>query len=140
MRAAAGFLTGVLLATGMTLPALADDGTGETAQPAALVGEWRVDLRPTPDADPYYQTLTITSATDKGVKGTFYGTPFTEGCLNDDWGTVHVAFITQDGSGPYAHSARLVDGRLEGLSHSTGRDFLAVWTAERADASGSSRD
>jgi hypothetical protein len=39
------------------------------------------------------------------------------------------AFVTADGSGPYNHSAVLWDGRLEGLTNSTGRDFLSYWSA-----------
>lgn len=46
--------------------------------------------------------------------------------LNTDWGEVHFAFTTADNSGAYNTS-----GVLHGTTHSLGRGFLAVWTAER---------
>ncbi len=117
----------VLLAA--VLPARAEDAPDAQA----LIGTWSVDLRPTPGAAPYFQTLTITGVDGTALEGTFYGTPFTEGRVNTDWDTVYFAFVTEDGSGPYAHSGRLEGGVLKGLSLSTGRDFLSVWTAARAE-------
>lgn len=100
---------------------------------ADLVGTWRVDLRPTPDADPYYQTFTVRSVAGDSITGTFYGAQITNGELNDDWGALRFAFVTSDGSGPYHHAGRLVEGKLEGTTHSLGRGFLSVWTAERVE-------
>lgn len=96
-----------------------------------LIGTWQVDLRPTPDAPPYFQELVITAVTGKTFTGTFYGAPLSEGRINTDWGTVRVAFVTADGSGAYHHSAVLHGDRLEGLTNSTGRDFLAYWSAKK---------
>lgn len=104
--------------------------TATVAAPS-LVGTWKVDLRPTPDADPYFQEFVVTSVDGKRFEGTFYGTPLSQGRINTDWGTVRIAFVTEDGSGPYNHSAVLTDGRLEGLSNSTGRDFLSYWSATK---------
>jgi hypothetical protein len=65
------------------------------------------------------------------IKGTFYGTDFADGSTNKDWGSVCFAFTTSDGSGAYHTAGRLVNGRLEGMTHAVGRGFLSVWTAER---------
>jgi len=67
----------------------------------------------------------------KRFEGTFYGSPISQGRINADWGTIRIAFVTEDGSGPYNHSAVLAEGRLEGLTNSTGRDFLSYWSATK---------
>jgi len=97
----------------------------------SLVGTWRVDLRPTPNADPYFQEFVVTSVQDSSFSGNFYNSPISQGRINTDWGTLRIAFTTADGSGPYHHSAILKGKKLEGLSNSTGRDFLAYWSAVR---------
>ena len=51
--------------------------------------------------------------------------------LLTDWAAVHFAFTTSDDSGVYHATGTLENGRLSGTTHSLGRDFLAVWTAER---------
>ena len=94
-----------------------------------LLGTWKVDLRPTPDAEPYYQEFVVTAVQDGSFSGTFYGAPISQGRVNKDWGKLRIAFVTTDGSGPYYHSATLEDEGLEGLSNSTGRGFLAYWSA-----------
>jgi hypothetical protein len=116
-----------------TLGLLAHAATpAEPATPASvLVGTWQVDLRPTPDAPPYFQELVITAVDGQTFTGTFYGTPITQGRLNTAWGTLRLAFVTADGSGDYHHSAVLQTDRLEGLTNSTGRDFLAYWSARK---------
>ena len=106
------------------------------AAPAAvdadrLMGTWVVDLRPAPDAPPYLQELVIESVEGQTFAGSFYGAEVTEARINADWGTLRIAFVTEDGSGPYHHSAVLRDSVLEGLSNSTGRDFLRYWSATR---------
>ncbi len=95
----------------------------------ALVGTWQVDLRPTPQSDPYFQEFVIMRAADGSFSGTFYGAEISEVRTNSDWGALRVAFITSDGSGPYNHTAVLRGDRLEGQTHSLGRDFLAYWSA-----------
>jgi|GEM_PF-718646 len=97
-----------------------------------LVGTWKVDLRPTPDAAPYYQYLKITKIKDGRVEGTFYNSPIQYGNINDDWGKVVIAFITQDGGDTTYNTTIEVDGyTMTGTTHSVGRDFLAVWTGEK---------
>lgn len=96
-----------------------------------LLGTWKVDLRPTPDAEPYYKSFVVTSVEGRSFSGRFYDAPISQGRINTDWGKLRIAFETNDGSGPYHHSATFEGDKLEGLSNSTGRDFLAYWSAVR---------
>jgi len=34
-----------------------------------LEGTWKIDLRPTPDAEPYFTVMTISEVSDKTIKG-----------------------------------------------------------------------
>lgn len=117
--------------------AAADATTGGVAVPpnaADLVGRWRVDLRPGPDAEPSYTSFEVTRAGDGTLEGSFYNTPLEHARLNLSWGTAHFAFVTEDGSGPYGTSGRLVSrDKMVGTTHSIGRGFLSVWTAERVE-------
>lgn len=97
---------------------------------ASLVGRWQVDLRPTPQSAPYFQELVVTRVhPNLTFEGTFYGAPIAEGRINADWGALRLAFVTGDASGAYHHSAVWRGDTLEGLTHSTGRGFLSVWSA-----------
>ncbi|MEZ5063774.1 MAG: hypothetical protein R3B81_03520 [bacterium] len=115
-------------------PAVAGEPSyaAETPSPGDLVGTWRVDLRPTPDADEYWQEFVVRSVDGHTFEGTFYGTELRDGRLNTDWGAVYFAFVTEDGSGEYHTSGVLKDGRILGTTHSIGREFLAVWKATPA--------
>lgn len=97
----------------------------------ALLGTWQVDLRPRPGDPGYFQPLVVSSVQGQTFTGTFYGAPIEQARINTDWGAVRIAFVTADASGPYHHSAVLVGGRLEGLTNSTGRDFLSYWRAAK---------
>jgi hypothetical protein len=99
--------------------------SGETVD-----GIWVVDLRPTPDAAPYTVLLEI-SVDGNRLSGIYYDTAIKNGFVNDVWGVPHIGFTTSDGSGIYYTSARLENGVLRGSTLSTGRGFLAVWTATR---------
>ena len=95
-----------------------------------LVGTWKVDLRPAPNATPYFQELVVTKVNPNNTfEGTFYGAPVSQARINSGWGAIRIAFVTSDQSGPYNHSAVLQSGTLEGLTNSTGRDFLSYWSA-----------
>ena len=94
-----------------------------------LLGTWTVDLRPTPDVDPYYQQFVVSEVDGNSFTATFYGTPVSQARINTDWGKLRIAFVTADGSGAYNHSAVLEGDMLEGMSNSTGRDFLSYWSA-----------
>lgn len=103
------------------------------ADAGKLKGTWRVDLRSKPGDPPYYQEFVVRGVEGNGLTGTFYESEIKDGRINTDWGTVHFAFTTADARerGLYNTSGRLVGDRLEGTTHSLGRNFLAVWTAER---------
>lgn len=107
------------------------DGAGPAAR--ALIGTWKVDLRPTPDADAYYQKFVVHSIDGSTFKGMYYGTEIRHGRINTDWDGVRFAFVTNDGSGDYNTSGVLEEGKMSGTTHSLGREFLAVWTAEREE-------
>ena len=124
----AGILVFILLVTGCSTTS---NAVGTPVDATVLVGVWKVDLRPTPDAPAYLQEFVVSSVRGKTFTGTFYGAPVEQARINTDWGAVRIAFVTSDGSGPYNHSATLVGSRLEGLTNSTGRDFLSFWTATR---------
>ena len=96
-----------------------------------LIGKWQVDLRPAPGDAAYFQEFVVTAVDGKTFQGTFYGSPVSEGRINTDWSAVRIAFVTGDRSGFYYHSAVLKDGRLEGLTNSTGRNFLSYWSAKK---------
>ena len=93
----------------------------------AAIGTWELDLRPSPEAQPYLKDFIIQSY-DKGkLSGEFYGTPFTEGKINTAWGKLYFSFTTADQSGTYFHTGYLDEGRLYGTSFSEGRDFMIPW-------------
>lgn len=96
-----------------------------------LVGTWKVDLRPKPGAEAYFQEFVVSGVSGNTFTGTFYGTPVTEGRINTDWSAVRIGFTTEDRSGAYHHSAVLSGGTLVGLTNSSGRNFLAYWSATK---------
>ena len=96
-----------------------------------LVGRWKVDLRSKPGDPEYFQAFVVSSVEGQTFAGTFYGSPIEQARINTAWGAVRIAFVTSDLSGPYNHSATLVGSRLEGLTNSTGRNFLSYWTATK---------
>lgn len=100
---------------------------------SALIGTWRVDLRPTPDAEPYYEEMVIESVDDRKVAGRFYGTEVDDGRLDATWGELRIAFVTNDGSGAYHTSGVLRGDQIVGTTHSIGRGFLSRWTATRKE-------
>lgn len=109
----------------------ANEVSPRIAAPDILLGTWKVDLRPTPDSVPYYKEFVVTSVEGNTFSGTFYDAPVSQARLNTDWGTLRIAFVTSDSSGVYNHSAILHGSALEGLSNSTGRDFLSYWAATK---------
>lgn len=112
---------------------IASSHAQESPDSNQLVGSWKVDLRPTPDAAEYYQEFVVTEVNDRSFSGTFYGAPVTQARVNTDWYTIRIAFVTEDQSGAYHHSAVLKGETLEGLSNSTGRDFLSYWSATKKE-------
>jgi hypothetical protein len=123
----AALVLALLLIAGCT-PAKPIDPTVNAQE---LVGTWTVDLRPLPGDPEYVQSFVVSAVEGKTFTGTFYGATIEQARINTDWGAVRIAFVTSDQSGPYHHSAVLVGGRMEGLTNSTGRDFLSYWSAAK---------
>ncbi|MBT8270103.1 MAG: hypothetical protein KJN59_12850 [Bacteroidia bacterium] len=92
-----------------------------------LIGSWTIDLRPSPDAEGYYQSFEITSIQEKKLEGSFYGSPISEGLINTEWDDIYFAFSTSDNTYTYYHSGYLKNGRLYGISYCPGRAFTAPW-------------
>ena len=99
----------------------------------SLDGAWTVDLRPTPDAEPYTQPFTATVGDDDTLTGTFYGSEIYNGRVNAAWDGLRFAFTTSDDAGTYTTSGVIRGGRLEGTTAAPHRNLLAVWTATRAE-------
>jgi hypothetical protein len=125
--------TAIALFFAFVLNACATTQSPKTSAPDSteLIGTWQVDLRPTPGAAEYFQELVVTSIDGKTFQGSFYGSPISQGRINTDWSAVRIAFVTEDQSGPYNHSAVLKNDKLEGLTNSTGRNFLSYWSATK---------
>jgi hypothetical protein len=120
-------LLGAVILLAIAAPLHAQTPAADTTLAARLIGTWVIDLRPTPDAPAYEKEFVITSVTGTAFTGTFYDTPIENGRINAAWGDVRLAFVTRDGSGPYHHAATLRAERIEGQSHSLGREFVMVW-------------
>ncbi len=104
----------------------------EQIDPSALIGPWDVSLYYAKDAPPSSTVMEVKKVTDGTVKGSFYGSKFQMArAISFECG-VRMIGITEDGTGGYIHSARMIEpDRLTGQTLSTGRDFLMAWTAVR---------
>ena len=92
-----------------------------------LIGNWTIDLRPSPDAEGYFQNFEITAINERVIEGTFYGSPISNGLINTSWDRLYFAFSTSDGTHNYYHSGYLENGRVYGISYCPGREFTAPW-------------
>ncbi len=99
--------------------------------PNKLEGTWQVDLRPTPESEPYFKDFEITLAGENSFNGKFYDTEFSGGLLNSDWSKIYFGFTTNDMSGKYFHSGYLSNDTLFGMTYSEGRSFVMPWLAVR---------
>ena len=93
-----------------------------------LVGEWTIDLRPTPDAEAYFQKFMVIAVDGNTFTGTFYGSPIENGLINRNWDKLYFAFTTSDASNDYYHSGYMENGTLEGITYCPNRTFTAPWT------------
>jgi putative oxidoreductase len=101
----------------------------------ALIGTWRVDLRPTLESPPSYVEMVIESIDENNeLTGTFYnGSPIRFARVTNTFGVVRFAFTTEDGSGPYHTSGEIINGQLTGVTHALGRGFVTPWRGERVE-------
>ena len=96
--------------------------------PGTILGNWEIDLRPDPKADPYVQEFRVTQLTGNTFQGYFYGSPLENARLNRNWDRLYFAFSTRDQNHAYYHSGYLLDGRLYGISYCPGREFVQPWS------------
>jgi hypothetical protein len=121
------FILGILFIAGIH-QINAQEADSAMAQTDPLVGEWTIDLRPTPDAEGYYQMFVVTTVDGNTFSGSFYGSPVENGLINRNWDKLYFAFTTSDASNDYYHSGYLEDGSLHGISYCPNRAFTAPWT------------
>ncbi|MEO1642770.1 MAG: hypothetical protein AAFR74_05490, partial [Pseudomonadota bacterium] len=107
----------------------------DAATSSQLEGTWNVALYFSETAPPSATVMEVTSVNDDGTfEGTFYNTPFEIARYTKRDGVMAFTIITRDGSGFYATSGRLDDnGIIDGQTLATGRDFIMMWSAERAE-------
>lgn len=96
-----------------------------------LKGTWKIDLRPTPTSEAYYQLFEVNSIEKNTFKGTFYGSSIKEGLINTQWKSTYFAFSTSDKSNTYYHSGYILDGKIYGISYCPNRNFTAPWKGEK---------
>lgn len=119
----------MMMSAFLTAQQLSDARIGKAP---GLVGEWKIDLRPTPDSEAYYQVFEIDSVEDNVLTGLFYGSPIENGLINTSWPETHFAFTTADATHTYYHSGFLKDATLFGTTYCPGRKLVAKWTGRQS--------
>ena len=116
------------LAQPFDLPPFQKPQTNNSRSVNQIQGTWEIDLRPTPNSQPYLKEFVISNVTDKTFSGVFYGSPFTGGELNGSWERLYFAFTTGDKDSSYYHSGYIENGKIYGISYSPERKFITPWT------------
>ncbi|MBT8196117.1 MAG: hypothetical protein KJO64_06795 [Bacteroidia bacterium] len=96
-----------------------------------VVGVWIIDLRPTPDSEPYLKEFAIEVIEGNSFSGKFYDTDFYNGHFNLNWDKLYFAFTTKDASSTYFHSGFIEDEIMYGISFSPERAFTAPWSGKK---------
>ena len=96
-----------------------------------LVGEWLLDLRPSPNAAPYFQSLLVNQQREGIFTGVFYDSPIQEVYLNKSWDKLYFAFKTSDNSSEYYQSGYIVGDDIFGITFCPDRDFVLPWSGKR---------
>jgi hypothetical protein len=91
------------------------------------LGTWIIDLRPTPESEPYIKEFKFTKIDGKNFNGEFYGYPFEGGLLNTNWDKIYFAFTTADQSGTYYHSGYIEANKVYGMSLNENRKLMLPW-------------
>lgn len=86
-----------------------------------------------PTEPPSSTVMELNVGDDGTLSGSFYQSEFEEAEYSLRGSTLAFGALTSDGTAPYSHSGRLVDGRIEGQTLSHGRDFLMIWVATRSE-------
>lgn len=122
-------LGNIILAFLVPLCILAQDDTiNQTQKGEDLIGDWTVDLRPSPDSEGYYQPFNVESVAGNTFIGSFYGSQIENAFFNKNWDRLYFAFTTKDQSNTYYHSGYLSNGEVSGISYCPTREFTAPWT------------
>lgn len=100
-------------------------------QPSDLNGTWDVTMFWSPTEPPSSTVMVLNVAEDGKLTGSFYESEFLEAEYSLRGDTLAFGSVTTDGTAPYSHSGRLVNGKIEGQTLSQGRDFLMIWVATR---------
>lgn len=100
-------------------------------KPSDLNGTWDVTMFWSPTEPPSSTVMVLNVDEDGKLTGSFYESEFLEAEYSLRGDTLAFGSVTTDGSAPYSHSGRLVDGKIEGQTLSQGRDFLMIWVATR---------
>ncbi|QOV95300.1 hypothetical protein IM701_00935 [Novosphingobium sp. ES2-1] len=103
---------------------------GAAEPPAAVQGNWTVDLSANPD-EPYTKPMVLQLQADGTVKGSFYESEILAGRWKTDRARTCVSFRTTDDAGPYHTAACLVGDHIEGQTWAEHRSFLFNWNAKR---------
>ena len=121
-----------LLAT-LSFIALSSYGQNNTTKlnTDSLLGTFIIDLRPTPDSEPYLKDFKFTKIEVKNFDDEFYGYPFTGGLLNTNWDKIYFAFTTADQSGAYYHSGYVEGNKVFGISLNENRKLIIPWKGEK---------
>ena len=124
-----------LLLAACATPAAPAAPAAEIAAPAPaptdLNGTWDVTMFWSPTEPPSSTVMVLDVAADGKLTGSFYDSEFLEAEYSLRGETLAFGSVTTDGTAPYSHSGRLVNGRIEGQTLSQGRDFLMIWVATR---------
>ena len=96
-----------------------------------IKGTWQIDLRPSPNSEPYLKDFYITEVSGKEFSGEFYGSTFSNGLINSEWENIRFAFTTKYGSNTYFHSGYFSGTMIYGISYSEGRKFISYWTGKK---------
>lgn len=103
-----------------------------TDSPAsALAGQWEIDLRPSPGADPYLKDFSVRFTDEKHFSGSFYDTHFENGVVNSAWENVHFAFSTKDRKNTYVTIGYFDGEVVRGTTFCENRDLVMPWTGRR---------
>jgi len=96
-----------------------------------FIGNWNIDLRPTPEAEGYFQPFEVKSIDGNIFNGTFYGSDIKNAFINKNWPKIYFAFSTSDQSNEYYHSGYLENDKLYGITYCPSREFTAPWTGTK---------
>lgn len=127
-------LAALLLAACAAPPAPAAEAPpaeAATLAPSALDGTWDVTMFWSATEPPSSTVMVLKTGADNKITGSFYDSEFLEGEYSLRGDTLAFGSVTTDGTAPYSHSGRYVDGKIEGQTLSHGRDFLMIWVAAR---------